>query len=298
MARVEVVNQNVGRQPLYGTGIWSDGRAHVGSPMRIAQDFGSDVVTVQEVLLSHFEQFKEHMGWYGEFVHKNEPHEELTGEYKGEAILSKYPIIDKTVIDLGTPLVETGKDFNLLVVAIDHPAFRGSGQTLNVATTHLWSAGHDKNGVLYPNEVNDDTRRLQAKKIADYLDPRVGWARRYILTGDFNTSPKTPPIDMLHRVNRDGTIGDGKFWEADQSHNAPTRCLACLRWGGKLARGGRDTVDGKTDGNGRKIDYWFASHRGASPHEVGIDMALYRTAEAGGVPHDYVMRGWVCWPEV
>lgn len=169
MARVEVVNQNVGRQPLYGTGIWSDGRAHVGSPMRIAQDFGSDVVTVQEVLLSHFEQFKEHMGWYGEFVHKNEPHEELTGEYKGEAILSKYPIIDKTVIDLGTPLVETGKNFNLLVVAIDHPGFRGSGQTLNVATTHLWSAGHDKNGVLYPNEVNQHGGACPDQ----HADPRI-----------------------------------------------------------------------------------------------------------------------------
>jgi len=290
MARVEVVDQNVGRQPLYGTGIWSDGLAHVGSPMRIAQEFGSDVVTAQECLLSHFEQFKTHMGWYGEFIHMNEPHEELTGEYKGLAILSKYPIIDKTIVDIQPTMVQTGKDFHMLVVGIDHPAFRDSADTLYVATTHLWSAGIDPTtGVLYPESVNDDVRRIQANKIADYLNPRVGWSRRYILTGDFNTSPKTPPIDAIHRVNRDGTIGISKFWEADQSHNAPD---------GQLARGGRDTVDGKTDGNGRKIDYWFASHRGANPHEEGIDMQLYRTAEAGGVPHDYILRGWVRWPDV
>lgn len=289
MARVEVVNQNVGRQPLYGTGIWSDGTAHVGSPMRVAQDNRSDVVTAQECLLSHFEQFKAHMGWYGEFVHMKEPHEELTGEYKGLAILSKHPIINKTVIDLQPSLVKTGKDFHLLVVTIEHPGFRGSGQTLNVATTHLWSAGHDPNGVLYSKEVNRDVRRLQANKIAEYLNPRVGWARRYILTGDFNTSPKTPPIDALHRVNRDGTIGDAKFWEADQAHNTAL---------GRLARGGRDTIDGKKPGNGRKIDYWFASHRGASPHAEGIDMQLIPTAEAGGVPHDYILRGWVRWPDV
>lgn len=289
MARVEVVNQNVGRQPLYGTGIWSDGTAHVGSPMRIAQEFGSDVVTVQECLLSHFEQFKTHMGWYGEFSHMKEPHEDLSGEYKGLAILSKYPIFDKTIVDLQPNMVQTGKDFNLLVVGIDHPGFRDSPDKLYVATTHLWSAGHDPEGVLYSEEVNRDVRRIQANKIADYLNPRIGWTRRYVLTGDFNTSPKSPPIDVLHRVNRDGSIGVSKFWEADQAQNAPM---------GQLARGGRDTVDGKQPGNGRKIDYWFASHRGASPYTTGIDMDLYRTAEAGGVPHDYIMRGWVRWPDV
>lgn len=289
MARVDVVSHNVGGGTVYGEGLWSDGLARVGSPMRVAQEFAPDAVTLQECLLSQFEFWKTHMGWNGIFAAMREAHEANEGEPKGLAVLTPHAILDHTVVFLDNQPVVTDKDFNLLSVKIAHPAFTGTTGCY-VATTHLWSGGIDPStGALYPESVDDDVRRLQSNKIVEYLNPRVGWDRKYVLTGDFNTSPKTPPIDNIHRVKRDGTIGTAKFWEADQSQNTT---------GTDLARGGRDTVAVGTS-SGRKIDYWFGSHIGATPHEDGIDMELITANENnGGAPHDRILRGWVRWTDV
>lgn len=290
MARVDVVSHNVGGGTVYGQGLWSDGLAQVGSPMRVAQVQNSDAVTLQECRLSQFEFWREHMGWDGVFAQMREAHEAKEGEEKGLAILSPFQILDYNVVPLGNHPVITDKEFNLLSARIDHPSFRGKGVGCYVATTHLWSGAKDPGtGELYPESVDRDVRRLQANKIVDYLEPRVCRWRKYVLTGDFNTSPKTPPIDKIHRVNRDGSIGSAKFWEADQSHNAPV---------GQLARGGRDTVAVGTS-TGRKIDYWFASHIGADPHETGIRMTLHDArALNGGSPHPVILNGSVRWTDV
>jgi hypothetical protein len=291
MARVDVIDHNVGGGTTYGESLWSDGKARVGTSMRLAQEDPSvDAVTLQECLLSQFEFWKTHMGWNGIFAAMREAHEANEGEPKGLAVLTPHAILDHTVVPLGNTPVVTDKDFNLLSVQIDHPGFVGTGYGCYVATTHLWSGGIDPStGVLYPESTDDDVRRLQANKIVEYLNPRVGWARKYVLTGDFNTSPKTPPIDNIHRVKRDGTIGTAKFWEADQSQNTT---------GTDLARGGRDTVAVGTT-SGRKIDYWFGSHIGATAHEDGIDMELITADENnGGAPHDRILQGWIRWTDI
>lgn len=290
MARVDVVSHNVGGGRLYGGGVYSDGMAYTGSVMRVVQTRPIDVVALQECLRPDFDDWlNRFQTWHGVFARMREAHEAREGAEKGLAILSRFPILDHTVVPLGNHPVVTDKEFNLLTAKVDHPGFRDSSFGLHVATTHLWSGAIDpETGQLYPNETNDDVRRLQANKIVEYLNPRVGWARKYVLTGDFNTSPKTPPIDLIHRIERDGDVGSSKFWEADQSHNAPD---------GKLARGGRDTV-AVGEPSGRKIDYWFASHIGASPHEYGIDMDLITAGENGGAPHDKILHGWVKWSDV
>lgn len=290
MVRVDVLSHNVGGGTVYGQGVWSDGLASFGSPMRIAQVHNVDAVTLQECLESQFEFWREHMGWNGVFVRMREAHEAREGEEKGIAVLSPFQVLDYNVVPLGNHPVVTDKEFNLLSVRIDHPSFRERGVGCYVATTHLWSGGKNpETGELYPESVDKDVRRLQTYKIVDYLDPRVGQWRKYVLTGDFNTSPRTSPIDKLHRVRRDGSIGSAKFWEADQSHNAPA---------GQLARGGRDTVAVGTS-SGRKIDYWFASHIGANPHETGINMELHPAdLYNGGSPHPKVLRGRVIWKDV
>jgi endonuclease/exonuclease/phosphatase family metal-dependent hydrolase len=194
-------------------------------------------------------------------------------EDKGQAILSRWPILEYDVIPL--PMVEgvvTKKDFSLIVAKIDHPKFAQYKESLWVATTHLWSAGIAPDGSQYEN--NDDIRLLQATEIATYLNRRVGSPRRYILTGDFNTGPKTAPIDLLHRVNRDGSIGTAKFWEGDQALY------------GDLAREGRPTVAG------RKIDYFFAQHKGVHPYD-GIGTVLIPASANGGDCHEKILRSWV-----
>lgn len=290
MARVDVVSHNVGGGRLYGGGVYSDGTAHTGSVMRIVQTRGIDAVALQEVLEPDFHDWLARFpNWSGVFAPMREAHEAKEGYAKGLAVLSPYDVLDSTVVPLGNTPVVTDKDFNLLSVEIDHPAFRGKTTRCYVATTHLWSGAIDPNtGELYPESTDDDVRRLQSNKIVEYLDPRVGWDRKYVLTGDFNTSPKTPPIDNIHRVKRDGTIGTAKFWEGDQSHNAPD---------GQLARGGRDTVAVGTN-SGRKIDYWFASFRGAGAHESGIDMDLISASANDGDPHPKILHGWVNWSDV
>lgn len=291
-ARIDVVNHNIGGGGTYGTHLYTDGTAQIGSVLRVVQDYDDDpttridAITLQEVYESHFEWWRNHNGWYGVFVPMTDGFENPIPERKGQAVLSRYPVLDSHIEPLGVGgLVATGKEFNLLCVSFDHPGFTGA-DNLWICTTHLWAQGHDPNGVLYSAATNDAVRDAQAEKIADYLNPRVGYARKYILTGDFNTSPKTTTIDYLHRVNRNGTIGTAKFWEADQSQDN-------IHGAGNLGRGGRDTV------TGRKIDYWFASYSGtADAHEAGIDMTLHTASPNGGVPHEEVMRGWVKWTDI
>lgn len=274
MPIVNVVSHNLGGGTTYGTGLYSDGIAPVGTVKRVTQSENIDIVTLQEVLLPEYQSWVD-AGWYGVFVAMTTADENKFRGYedKGQAILSKYPILDYDVIPL--PVVEgvvTKKDFSLLVAKIEHPKFDKYKESLWVATTHLWSAGLDPDGRLYDN--NKEIRELQAKEIATYFNRRVRWARRYILTGDFNTGPKTEPIDLLHRVNQDGSIGRAKFWEGDQA-----------LYGG-LSREGRPTV------NGRKIDYFFAQHKGVDPVD-GIGTVLINASANDGDAHDKILHGWV-----
>lgn len=287
-ARINVISHNLGGGTTYGTHLFSNGLAQVGSVMRIVQGSESsdqtriDVVTLQECLRPEFNLWVER-GWWGVFVPMTTADENKFrgNEDKGQAILSRFPIVSYHATPLGMlEGVSTGKEFNLLCAKIDHPEFEGYEDDLWVATTHLWSAGLDKNGVAYSGEVNDAIRELQAEAIASHLNPRVKWARKYILTGDFNTGPKTQAIDHLHRVNRDGSVGVAKFWEADQFKGTT-----------QLQRDGRDTV------TGRKIDYWFASHSGVNP-ETGIGMTLHSASENGGDKHDKILNGTVRWTDL
>lgn len=243
----------------------------------------ADALTLQECIEPEYQALLL-LGWHGAFAPMREAWEDRSGHRKGLAVLSRHPIVETRVVFLGTgPKVRTDKDFNLLCVSIDHPAFRDSEEALWVATTHLWSAGRDEAGDLYSTETNDAVRLHQAKKIARYLEPRIE-VDRYVLTGDFNTGPRTRPIDQLHGVTRSGAIGVRPFWEADQSHS------------GKIRRGGRDTVDGDPGrNNGRKIDYWFAS-RGGIPAKTGVDLDLHPAKDNGGAPHDRVLVGRATWP--
>lgn len=280
--QVNVASHNLGGGTTYGTHLYTDGTAQIGSVLRIVQSNPKvDAVTFQEMLRPEFDYWVQQQGWFGAFVNMTTKDENKFrgNEDKGQAVLSRYPIMGMDIVPLPTTGVVTGKEFNLLAVKIDHPAFLTVKDNLWVATTHLWSAGLAPDGTEYTN--NDEIREQQAKAIADYLNPKVGWARKYVLTGDFNTGPKTAPIDLLHRVARNGTVGTAKFWEADQSHGIEG-----------LQRGGRDTVEG------RKIDYWFASHTGASPFENGIDLELVSASENYGDKHDKILHGCVKWTDV
>lgn len=281
-ATIKVVSHNIGGGTTYGTHLYSDGTAQIGSVMRLVQnDPAIDAITLQECLRGEFDEWIAR-GWYGTFVLMTTADENKFrgNQDKGQAVLSRYPILSVDVVPLPvTSGVVTQKDFSLVCAQIDHPGFTALDD-LYVSTTHLWSSGLDPNGVEYPGSTNDAIRELQAQTIADYLNPRVGWSRKYILTGDFNTGPKTAPIDHLHRVNRDGTVGTAKFWEADQYQT------------GTLQRGGRDTVPG------RKIDYWFASFSGAAKDATGIDMTLTTASENGGDKHDKILNGKVKWTNI
>lgn len=271
MTTVSVVNHNIGAGS-------SAGARYVAKWF-----YESDAVTLQECLEPEFERWLDR-GWFGSFAAMRGYSEHPSGFRKGLAILSRYPVLETSVVALGVGgLVNTDKEFNLLGVSIDHPAFRDKSASLWVTTTHLWSAGRDEAGNLYSYDTNKAVRLHQAKRLARHLEPLVG-TNKYVLTGDFNSSPRTPVIDQIHGISREGHINTRDFWEADQFYT------------GTLRRGGRDTVGGR-NGHGRKIDYWFASRGGMDPRN-GIELDLRPAPRNGGARHDWILRGRATWPGV
>ncbi len=188
--------------------------------------------------------------------------------WKGNAIATKRGLGKQDVTPLGT---YGGRDFKLLCANITRTGVAGSW----VCTTHL--------ALGYPGATNGTRNRTtQARKIAGRLNPWIAGGRKVVLTGDFNDQPKSTPIDALHRVRRDGSIGtQGRFWEGDQSDDG-------VCGGSGLCRAMQVTTDPNEKGNRRALDYFFAGYRGVNAH-TGMSKGLVDSPTAG----HWIVRGQV-----
>ena len=186
--------------------------------------------------------------------------------WKGNAIATKRGLGKQEVTALGK---YGGRSFKLLCANITRTGVAGSW----VCTTHL--------ALKYPGATNGTKNRItQTRKIAGRLNPWIAGGRKVVLTGDFNDQPKSTPIDALHRVRRDGSIGtQGRFWEGDQSD---------VCGGGGLCRAMEVTTDPNKDGNRRALDYFFAGYRGVNAH-TGMSKTLVNSPTAG----HWIVRGQV-----
>lgn len=152
---------------------------------------------------------------------------------------------------------------------------------LTFCTTHLWASHADTKDV--PGE-DEKIRAEQARMIAKILEG-YGANRRVVLTGDFNSVPKSEAMDRIYRVTREGKINrENRFWEVDQSYDPI--CGA----GDRLCRNGRNT----RPLSNVKGDYIFASHVGVRPH---AGLRLTELYVPGGKPNPQnnhrLMRAWV-----
>ena len=180
---------------------------------------------------------------------------------KGNAIATRRGLGETQTRDLGT---YGGRNFKLLCAHITGSGIANSW----VCTTHL-ALGYDG----APDGAAN--RAAQTAKIADTLNPWVASGRRVVLTGDFNAVPASGELGPIYRVQGNGTDGD-QFWEGDQSD--ASYCAS-------LCRNMQPTTD-----NGRKLDYFFASHRGVDAH-TGLSKGVVPTNPV--TSGHYIVRGQV-----
>lgn len=242
------------------------------SALEAAAGWGDvDAITFQELCKSQISQVRTagyQVMWRKQIQASNCPPTANGKRWKGNAIATTRGLGTQKVTSLGT---YGGRRFKLLCAKITRTGVAGSW----VCTSHLALGYSDA-----PN--GSKTRATQARKIAGRLSPWIADGRKVVLTGDFNDKPKSPAIDALHRVRRDGTVGRrGKFWEGDQSDNG-----AC--GGDGLCRAMDPTTDPNEKGTRRALDYFFASYRGVNA-DKGMSKGLVDSATAG----HWIVRGQV-----
>ncbi|KRF20660.1 hypothetical protein ASG90_19020 [Nocardioides sp. Soil797] len=225
--------------------------------MQAAADWGNvDAITFQELCKKQVVELTN----AGYHVHWSQQRDRgKHGCRKGNAIASTHAF-GKTrtysLITRGTG--EAKRKFKLLCADL-----RGTGVArTTVCTSHF---PLDYNGDAAP--TGEQNRVKVANRIRSILGKKISAGRRVVLTGDFNDSPKSRPLDRFYKVN-----GQGRFWEGDQ------KC-------GKSAC--RDMA--ATTDSGRKLDYFFASSPGVNKLK-GVSKLPVPAYDPAG---HYVIRGSV-----
>lgn len=282
-AKVVVVNQNIAGERTDRKPDWKG--------VKVEAESGAHVVTMQEACTADFNGFRDHFrprGWDVRFVAMKKFAEKDLDECgkgdKGLVIAAKHKLENVRAYPLpvlqklpGQPGYIGGREFFLFCA--DVPAIQVPGR-LRFCTTHLWAGHTDTNDVAGANEA---IRAEQAAEIARILEAE-GRNRRIILTGDFNSVPRSAAMDQIYRVNRDRTINTGnRFWEVDQSYDPI--CGA----GDRLCRGGRVTRPLSKE----KGDYIFASYLGVNPH-TGLSLTeLYTPGRKSLQNNHHLMKAWI-----
>ncbi len=242
------------------------------SALAAAASWGDvDAITFQELCQSQIAEVRAagyQVMWRKQIQASDCPPTKNKKRWKGNAIVTSRGLGTQKVTSLGT---YGGRSFKLLCAKITGTGVAGSW----VCTTHL--------ALGYPGAPNGSKNRTrQTRKIAGVLGPWIAGGRKVVLTGDFNDNPKSKPIDALHRLRRDGTIGTrGRFWEGDQSDNS-------VCGGQGLCRAMEVTTDPNKKGVRRALDYFFAGYRGVNP-DKGMSKGLIDSATAG----HWIVRGQV-----
>jgi len=97
----------------------------------------------------------------------------------GNAILSRYPIVEYTLYDLPPRDLFVLRGFTVALIDL------GNGDRLQVITTHY-----------HHLEEDTDIRQLQSDAVIDFWDG----AERTVLLGDLNAQPNDPEMEMLRQA--------------------------------------------------------------------------------------------------
>jgi len=155
---------------------------------------------------------------------------------KGNAIASVHAFSSTSVHTLMTRGTGGQKRvFKLLCVNL-----KGTGVAKTTVCTSHFPLDYNAKNKAPSGEQN---RISVANKIRGIVNPKITAGRRVVLTGDFNDSPKSTPLDRFYKVK-----GNGRFWEGDQKCGKKKVCRAMA----------------PTTDTGRSLDYFFASSPGVN----------------------------------
>jgi endonuclease/exonuclease/phosphatase (EEP) superfamily protein YafD len=141
---------------------------------------------------------------------------------------------------------------------------RGTGVArTTVCTSHF---PLDYNGKAAPSGLQN--RIKVADRIRAIVNRKISAGRRVVLTGDFNSKPRTAPLTRFYRAH-----GNGRFWEGDQRCGKSSVC--------------RDMKP--TTSSGGKLDYVFASSPGVNRLNGVSKLAVKKYDRSG----HFVIRGSV-----
>lgn len=160
------------------------------------------------------------------------------GQAKGNFVMTRKNLLGETIHPL---LYHDGRSVTLGCITMQLRV----GFNVEVCNTHL-SAGDQ------PEDF--DARDTEAVAIRNIVNPINANGGAVVVTGDWNTEPKTYPVDQLHRVNRAGTGVNTNdfFWEVDMEDTLTGSCTTSFGF----CRDGRPTI-GLNNGDPRKLDYIF-----------------------------------------
>jgi endonuclease/exonuclease/phosphatase (EEP) superfamily protein YafD len=230
-----------------------------GPAMQAAADWdgGVDAITFQELCKSQVPQL-EAAGY--RVLWRQQRARTSSSCRKGNAIASVHVFSNTSTYELLTR--GTGgqrRVFKLLCADL-----RGTGVArTTVCTSHF---PLDYNGKKAPTGTRN--RIVVANKIRDIVNRKISAGRRVVLTGDFNDSPKSAPLDRFYRVK-----GSGRFWEGDQRCSRTAVCRAMS----------------PTTSGGRALDYFFASSPGVNKL-TGVSKLVAKEYDTSG---HHVIRGAV-----
>ncbi|NLJ84298.1 MAG: endonuclease [Halanaerobiaceae bacterium] len=190
---LELLTYNIQR------GIGLDGRLDLERTASVIRGSGADIIGLNEVdVRTGRSGFRNQAGYLAEALEMNYAFgpsiRGYIGSY-GNAILSRYPIID--VENIFLPVLEgsEGENRSLLKARLD----LGGGRIINILLTHL--------------SLNLEERREQIKWINQYLEKLED---PYILMGDFNTEAR----EVLYYIREEkgglvSLVDNSKTYPAD-----------------------------------------------------------------------------------
>lgn len=160
-------------------GFNTQGKLDMEALARVIEDSGADVVALQEISRGWVISGRVDMlEWLSQRLNMYSAFGATAGEYWGNAILSKYPILDTHNISLESEGLPIKRGYLNAVLDL-------GGRYLYLAATHLHHV---------PEE--GDVRLIQAGELADFWDN----APATIILGDFNAEPDSEEIGLLRQA--------------------------------------------------------------------------------------------------
>ncbi|BAQ34053.1 endonuclease/exonuclease/phosphatase family protein [Dehalococcoides sp. THU3] len=160
-------------------GFNTQGRLDMEALARVIENSGADVVALQEISRGWVISGRVDMlEWLSQRLNMYSAFGATAGEYWGNAILSKYPILDTHNVSLESDGLPIKRGYLNAVLDL-------GGRYLYLAATHLHHV---------PEE--GDVRLIQAGELADFWDN----APSTVMLGDFNAEPNSAEIGLLRQA--------------------------------------------------------------------------------------------------